>query len=72
MGLGFRLLAHFESAQGYLLKEEGKPSFFIGRAADECCGVNFHYTRPHAFCQAKFAKKLHKIILPELCTLYVK
>ena len=45
---------------------------FYWRAADECCGVNFHYTIPPAICQAKSEKKLHKIKIPELCNLYVK
>jgi hypothetical protein len=35
-------------------------------------GRNFHYTTGFNFCQAFFAKKLHKIFFPQLCNLPIE
>lgn len=40
--------------------------------ADNCGAQNFHYTTPSQICQAKFLKKMHKILIPKLCKIFFK
>jgi len=55
----------------FLLLTSGLPHAIIVSASTVVRALNFHYTPPAEFCQAFFAKKLHKDLPETLCILYI-